>query len=82
MATISSSGPARASDQPNSRVRPHKQAAALACLSVVVPVYNEAKTVGRLVKTVLANRFVREVLVVDDGSTDDTWDGASPCGRG
>jgi len=43
------------------------------CLSVVVPVYNEEATVARLLATVLQQRPVQEVIVVDDGSSDQTW---------
>jgi glycosyltransferase involved in cell wall biosynthesis len=49
-----------------------------ACLSVVVPVYNEAATVGRVVRAALAQPMVQEVLVVDDGSRDGTHDVLAP----
>ena len=39
-------------------------------LSVLVPVYNEEKTVGTVLKRLLAQREVGEIVVVDDGSTD------------
>jgi glycosyltransferase involved in cell wall biosynthesis len=41
-------------------------------LSVVVPVYNEKETIHRIIGKVLKLDFVKEVLVVDDGSTDGT----------
>jgi len=41
-------------------------------LSVVMPVYNERETVLAIIDKVLALDFVRELLVVDDGSTDGT----------
>jgi glycosyltransferase involved in cell wall biosynthesis len=41
-------------------------------LSVVIPVYNEKETILRIIAKVLKLDFVREVLVVDDGSTDGT----------
>jgi len=44
-------------------------------LSVVVPVYNEAQTVARLIERVLAVNLQdveREIIVVNDGSTDRT----------
>jgi glycosyltransferase involved in cell wall biosynthesis len=54
-------------------VRPESNADIPPCLSVVVPVYNEAGTVVPLLELVLAQRPVQEVLVVDDASRDDTW---------
>jgi glycosyltransferase involved in cell wall biosynthesis len=43
------------------------------CLSVVMPVYNEAATVAQVCRTVLAQPIVQELLIVDDGSQDNTW---------
>ena len=48
------------------------------CLCVVVPVFNEATTIATMLRTVLAQPFVREVVVVDDGSGDGTWDALQP----
>ena len=42
-------------------------------LSVVMPVYNEAATVSGAISRVLQQPEVDELVVVDDGSTDDTW---------
>lgn len=46
-------------------------------VSVVVPLYNSARTleelVARLVAALNATRFRFEIVLVDDGSTDDTW---------
>lgn len=42
------------------------------CLSVVIPCYNEASTVLTLIDRVLDSPWAAEVIVVDDGSTDDT----------
>jgi glycosyltransferase involved in cell wall biosynthesis len=42
------------------------------CLSVVMPVYNEAGTVLEVIKTVLAQRPVAQLVIVDDASTDGT----------
>ena len=39
-------------------------------VSVVVPVYNEAATVGQVVEELLELPLRLEVLLVDDGSTD------------
>lgn len=41
-------------------------------LSVVVPVYNEKETVLKIIEKVLRLDIVKEVIVVDDGSTDGT----------
>lgn len=43
-------------------------------VSVVVPVWNEERTVLTLLERVLAQPEVGEVLVIDDGSTDGTLD--------
>jgi len=43
------------------------------CLSVVMPVYNEAATVRKVIDIVLAQRPVQELIVVDDCSTDGSW---------
>jgi glycosyltransferase involved in cell wall biosynthesis len=42
-------------------------------LSVIVPVVNEAHTIGPILERVLAVPLEKEVIVVDDGSTDGTW---------
>jgi len=42
------------------------------CLSVVVPCFNEERTVAEILTRVLASPYVAEVIVVDDGSTDET----------
>jgi glycosyltransferase involved in cell wall biosynthesis len=44
------------------------------CLTAVMPVYNEAATVADVVSVVLAQRPVQELVIVDDSSTDGTWD--------
>jgi len=42
------------------------------CLSVVIPAFNEQSTIGESISRVLAQYFVKEVIVIDDASTDDT----------
>jgi glycosyltransferase involved in cell wall biosynthesis len=42
------------------------------CLSVVMPCFNEAATVDKIVSAVLASPFVGELIIVDDCSTDGT----------
>jgi glycosyltransferase involved in cell wall biosynthesis len=41
-------------------------------LSVLMPAYNEARTIERVVEAVLATPQDKEVILVDDGSTDGT----------
>lgn len=41
-------------------------------LSVVIPVFNEKETILQIIPRVLALPFVKEVIVVDDGSSDGT----------
>jgi len=41
-------------------------------LTVIIPAYNEEKTIAVVLKKVVANKLVKEVVVVNDGSTDKT----------
>ena len=43
-------------------------------LSVVIPVYNEKKTLSELICRVEAVKLEKEIIIVDDGSTDGTRD--------
>jgi glycosyltransferase involved in cell wall biosynthesis len=43
------------------------------CLSVIMPVYNEANTVESVIRKVLEQPHVAELIAVDDASTDGTW---------
>ncbi len=43
-------------------------------LSVIIPVYNERRTIGALLDRVLASPLDLDVIVVDDGSADGTSD--------
>lgn len=44
------------------------------CVCAVMPVYNEAATVAEIVRLVLAQACVAELIVVDDASSDGTWE--------
>jgi len=48
------------------------------CVCAIVPAYNEGARVGRIVESV--RNFVSAVVVVDDGSTDDTAERATASG--
>jgi hypothetical protein len=48
------------------------------CLTVVMPVYNESASVAEVVKAVLAQRPVRQLVIVDDCSEDGTWSQLQP----
>lgn len=52
------------------------------CLSVVMPVYNEANTVSEVVHLVLAQRPVQQLVIVDDASTDGTWEKLQALAKG
>ena len=41
-------------------------------LSIVIPVYNEEKTIAEILRRVQAAPLEKEILIVDDGSTDGT----------
>jgi glycosyltransferase involved in cell wall biosynthesis len=45
----------------------------LQLLSVIVPVYNEEATIGKILDHLHRLSFIKEVIVVDDGSTDATY---------
>ena len=42
-------------------------------LSVVIPVFNESKTLEKILYRVFANDLVTEIVIVDDSSTDDSY---------
>ena len=49
-------------------------------ISLVIPAYNEAEIIGQVVAALLGSARWREVLVVDDGSSDDTAGAAEAAG--
>ena len=52
------------------------------CLSAVMPVYNEANTVLNVIQAVLAQRPVAQLVIVDDASTDGTWEKLEGAAKG
>ena len=44
------------------------------CVCAVMPVYNEAATVAEIIQVVLDQPCVAELIVVDDASSDGTWE--------
>lgn len=47
-------------------------ARSLTTLSIIIPAYNEARTIEQVIRRVQAAPFKKEVIVVDDASTDGT----------
>jgi dolichol-phosphate mannosyltransferase len=58
-------------------MEPHRTPAAMnerwkECVSVIVPVYNEVAHVDELLRAIHASPVKKEIIIVDDGSTDGT----------
>ena len=43
-------------------------------LSIIIPVYNEFKTLEKLLKKILKLKIKKQIIVVDDGSNDGSKD--------
>lgn len=39
-------------------------------LSIIVPIFNEEKTIAEIIKRILAQPWEKEIIAIDDGSTD------------
>ena len=50
-------------------------------LGVIVPAFNEEATIEQVLRRVLLQECVQQVVVVDDCSTDRTWEAAQPFDR-
>lgn len=48
------------------------------CLSVVMPVFNESASIAVAVAQVLKQRLVQQLVIVDDASSDGTWEILQP----
>jgi glycosyltransferase involved in cell wall biosynthesis len=44
----------------------------MVALSCIIPAYNEAKRIGAVLEVVATHPLINEIIVVDDGSADDT----------
>ena len=49
-------------------------------IAAILPAFNEEKTVANVVKPLVASQYIREVLVISDGSTDRTMEVAKAAG--
>ncbi|MFH1256236.1 MAG: HAD-IB family phosphatase [Candidatus Diapherotrites archaeon] len=49
-------------------------------VSVIIPAYNECKTIRKVIEIVKKNKWVDELIVVDDGSKDETAEEARKAG--
>lgn len=42
-------------------------------VTAIVPAYNEGKRIGSVLKSLIKSKLISEIIVIDDGSTDDTF---------
>tara|TARA_B110001454_G_C12723306_1_gene436445 strand:- start:50869 stop:51078 length:210 start_codon:yes stop_codon:yes gene_type:complete len=49
-------------------------------VSVIIPALNEEKRIADIVKFCLSSSLISEVIVIDDGSTDNTFELAKTAG--
>lgn len=49
-------------------------------VTVILPAYNEGKTIDTIIKDILKEPAIKEVLVIDDGSTDNQYELAQAAG--
>ena len=41
-------------------------------VSILIPAYNEEKRIGKTLEPLLKSQFIHEIIVIDDGSQDQT----------
>ena len=41
-------------------------------LTIIIPVYNEIKTIEKLIKKILKIDIKKQIIIIDDGSSDGT----------
>ena len=41
-------------------------------ISIIIPVFNEERTINKILKKILLIQFEKEIIVINDGSTDET----------
>ncbi|HXY03418.1 MAG TPA: glycosyltransferase family 2 protein, partial [Terriglobales bacterium] len=56
---------------PQHEIKPD-QAAGVGMVSIIVPVYNEAQHLDKLLRAIADSPVHKEIVIVDDGSTDGT----------
>jgi len=49
-------------------------------VAAIIPAYNEGKTIREVIKVLKSNPYISEVIVVDDGSLDNTSNAAKSVG--
>ena len=57
------------------KIIPYKKFNLMTCFSLVIPIYNEAENIGRLIIDIKKNIDLNNneiVIIDDDGSTDET----------
>jgi glycosyltransferase involved in cell wall biosynthesis len=56
----------------NSSIKQQDGSRADLIISIIIPVFNESDTIEETINSVLASPFKKEIIIIDDGSTDAT----------